>query len=93
METNFEMRGVFSPGEVALQTRNTTLRTLLEELSDRCQGRIKFIDPESRDVDPEEYEVLINGCVYQFLPNLLETELNEGDKVSITRWFEPLGGG
>ncbi len=93
VETNFEVGGVLGLGEVELKAENATLRALLEALSKMCQGQIEFINSESGDIDHEEYDVLVNGCAYEFLPAGLETKLNDEDNVSITRWFEPLGGG
>ena len=98
VETNFNVGGSILERDVGLQvdlkSERATIRTLLEELSRKqYEGRIVFIDPETSEVDPTDYSVMVNGAAWEFLPQRLETELIEGDKVSITRWLEILGGG
>ncbi len=94
LETNLGMGWKIKDGEVELTDNQPTLRTLLEELSrQRPEGKTTFIDPETSEVDPEEYLVMVNGGSWEFLPERLETKLSEGDRVSIIKSIEMLGGG
>ncbi len=70
-----------------------TLRALLEELSKRYPEGGAFIDPETNEVDPDEYLVTVNGGSWEFLPERLETKLNKVDRVAIMKSIEMLGGG
>ena len=81
-------------GEVELEDARPTIRALLEELSrEYSKEKVTFIDPETDEVDPEEYLVMVNGRAWEFLPQRLETEIKEGDRVSVTKWLDLLGGG
>jgi len=91
IDANFEVHGLFRPTELELEGSRITLRGLLEELSQRSGGEIRFI--EDGDVDPQEFLILLNGRPYRSLPQGLETEIGDGDRVTIIRFLEPLGGG
>jgi len=93
LETNFDFGGEIEDGEVELKSDHATIRTLLEELARWYSGEVTFINPETDEIDPDEYMVLVNGGEWEFLPERLETKLEEGDRVSITKWVEILGGG
>ncbi len=93
-DTRPAVKTMFQEGEVELGDPRPTLRTLLEKLSRRySKGKMIFIDPETNEVDPDEYMVTVNGKTWELLPRRLETELNEGDRVSVSLWLEILGGG
>ncbi len=93
LETNFNIMGVFNREQVELQLPDVTLRVLLKDLSRRWERSYDFIDPETGELDPEEYEVLINGTAYKFLPDGLETRLKDEDSITIIKWMEALSGG
>lgn len=93
LEANFDIDGIFSTGEVEIPASEVSLRMLLEELSNKCRGKIKFIVPENGQIDPDIYQVLVNGQPWESLPDRLEVHLSEGDRVLITKWPEMLGGG
>jgi len=93
LETNFDFWGKIKDGEVELKNNQATVRTLLEELAEGYSEEVIFIDPETNEVDPDEYMVLVNGGEWEFLPERLETRLKEGDRVSVIKWIEILGGG
>ena len=94
LETNFGRGWKIKDGEVELTDNQLTLKTLLEELSrQHPEERVTFIDPETNEIDPEEYLVMVNGGSWEFLPERLETKLSAGDRVSIMKSVEMLGGG
>ena len=94
LETNSGWGWKIKDGEVELIDSQPTLRALLKELSARHpENGVTFIDPETNEVDPNEYLVMVNGGSWEFLPQRLETKLSEGDRVSIIRAIEMLGGG
>ncbi len=86
------IKTLLQEGEVELADAQPTIRSLLQELA-REHSKVIFIDPEINEVDPDEYLVMVNGRNWEFLPQRLETELNDGDRVSITMWLDLLGGG
>ena len=91
LKANFDIDNIFARGEIELDGQTATVRTLLDELSHKCQHRVSFIDPESGDVDFADYEILVNGTGCSFLPKRLDTELHDGDQVEII--MIALGGG
>jgi hypothetical protein len=93
VESNFDLWGEFEKREVELPEASPTLRTLLEEISRSAQGEYQLIDSESDDVDPFAYQVFLRGSAYQLLPDRLETRLREGEKISVMKWMDTLGGG
>ena len=93
LETNFGQGWKVMDGDVEIANDQPTLRILLEELSSKSEGQVTFIDPETDEVDPDEYLIMVNGGSWEFLPERLETRLNQGDRISITKSIEMLGGG
>ena len=69
-----------------------TLSQLLEELQRlAAPSPIEYVKPGARALDPDDWEVDINGLPYQKSERELETPLNDGDTVSIR--IMALGGG
>ena len=93
LETNFGQGWKIKDGDVEIANVQSTLRTLLEELSGKSGGQATFIDSETDEVDPDEYLITVNGGSWEFLPERLETKLNQDDRISITKSIEMLGGG
>ena len=93
VESNFDLWGEFEEHEVDLPESSPTLRVLLEEVSRNADGEFRIIDPERDDIDPFAYQVFIRGSAYQLLPDRLETRLREGEKISVMKWMDTLGGG
>lgn len=98
VETNFSVGGTILEKDtqltVDLSPQHFSLRDLLERLAkEHYEGRIAFIEPDTGQVNTTDYTIMINGATWEFLPERLETKLNKGDKVSITKWLEILGGG
>ncbi len=93
VESNFELWGEFQKQEIEMPGASPTLRALLEEVSRNADGEFRIIDPERDDIDPFAYQVFIRGSAYQLLPDRLETRLREGEKISVMKWMDTLGGG
>lgn len=93
-DTRPAIKTMLQEGKVELGGARPTLRVLLQALSrEYSKGKVTFIDPETNEVDPDEYMVTVNGKAWEFLPQRLDTELNEDDRVSVSIWLELLGGG
>lgn len=91
VKSNFDLCEIFGQkGKAELEIQTATLRNLLQELSNRFQGRVELIDPRTGDVDIDCF-LFINGSIHYSLPRGLDTELKNGDEVEIT--FLGLGGG
>jgi molybdopterin converting factor small subunit len=91
LTSNVDLCEIFGQkGKAELEIQAATVRGLLEELSDRSQGRVELIDHRTGDVDIDCF-LSINGSLHYSLPRGLDTELKNGDEVKIT--FLGLGGG
>ncbi len=68
-----------------------TIRDLLKELSIRFEEHFKnmILEPESQSRF-RYIQILVNGRHYRHLPNSLDTELKQGDELSL---FPPVAGG
>lgn len=69
-----------------------TAKSLLQELSREYSNLISF-HANNDEVDSDEYRVMLNDTDWESFPQRLETKLNEGDRVVIIMWLEPLTGG
>lgn len=74
-----------------IEAEKITIRDLLEELSIRFgeEFRNVILEPESQS-GFRYIQILVNGRHYRHLPNSLDTELKEGDELSL---FPPVAGG
>ena len=68
-----------------------TLRDFLEELSKMSPTPIEYVKPGAGALDPDDWEVDINGIPYQHCADGLETALRDGDKIDIK--ILAMGGG
>lgn len=88
------VRTMLYQADVELAGRDLSVRALLEGLARSYpHADLSFIDPDTGEVDPEEYLVMVNGTAWEFLPRRLDTGLRDGDRVSLTRYLDLLGGG
>jgi len=87
----FDVLKAFGNEEVNLEVEKTTLRMLLEGLTQKSKEAIELIDPQG-DKLIGEYLVQVNGIEFDQLPQGLETELNDGDEVGIG-WVDILFAG
>ncbi len=74
----------FDPGagEMELPDSGYTLRDLMQELSLRNWRKMRFIDPQTNDID-DFFMVAVNGQDYRTLPNGIETQLKDGDEIQV----------
>ncbi len=93
VKTNFSVGGPERDSTFELDLPAPTLRSVLEHMSRQYQKGRALFNPETNEIDSEEFSVLLNGSSCQFLPRKLLTPLSEGDEVQLLRWFELLGGG
>jgi len=91
IDSNFILPGLEGVNEIDLNHTHVTLWVVLEELSLRSSGRVKFIRPMTDLVDPMDFLIEINGFPNPGSREELETRLNVGDLVTIK--LSPLGGG
>ena len=92
IKSNFVVPGLDDREYIELDPKEITLRQLLEELQ-RIAGPspIEYVRPGARALDPDDWEVDINGLPYQKCERDLETQLKDGDTVVIR--IMALGGG
>jgi len=91
IDSNFVLPGMEGIDEIDLNLSHIKLRKILEELTLRSSGRVKFIRPMTDFVDPMDFLIEINGLPNSGSKEALEMGLNEGDLVTIK--LSPLGGG
>ena len=92
VKSNFVVPGLEDREYVEVDQAEMTLRQLLEELQRlAAPSPIEYVRPEARALDPDDWEVDINGLPYQKSDRELETPLSDGDTVSIR--IMALGGG
>ncbi|UCF85582.1 MAG: MoaD/ThiS family protein [Desulfobacteraceae bacterium] len=78
-------------GVLEIEMENATLRAVLSNLCKRFGQEFSdlIFDGKTKDLS-DHIRVLVNGRHYKYLPNRLDTELEEGDEVAL---FPPLAGG
>jgi hypothetical protein len=91
LRSNFVLPGLEGEESVDFNRSQITLREFLEELSRRAPIRIEYVRSGARALDPDEWEVEVNGVSYQSYGDGLESVLRDGDTVSIR--ILALGGG
>ncbi len=89
LKSNIDFGGPFREGWIELKGEKVTLKSLLNEISERCS--FKFFDPKSGEIASYIYGLSVNGCEYLRLPNGLDTELENGIEVEVN--LSMLGGG
>jgi molybdopterin converting factor small subunit len=91
IKSNFVVPGLVRGEFLDLDQSQLTLREFLQELSERAPTRVEYVRPGANALDPDEWEVDINGIPYHRCSNSLETPLKDGDTVTIR--ILALGGG
>ena len=79
---HFDVAKIFDDSQIDLAGDRPTLKSLLEEVARKTDGKVPIIAPEANEIDAE-YFVLVNGKESQALPQGLETALHDGDEVGI----------
>jgi len=91
VKSNFVVPGLVNGEFFDSDQSQLTLREFLQELSERAPSRVEYLRPGANALDPDEWEVDVNGISYQRCSNGLETVLKDQDTVTIR--ILALGGG
>ena len=91
IKSNFIVPGLENKESMELDQFEISLREFFEELSKKSPDSMEYVDAGAERLDPDDWEVEINGMSYQHYEDGLETVLRDGDTVSIK--IRPLGGG
>jgi len=83
IKANFVVPGLEDEEKVELTQSEITLKAFLEDLSRRSPDHIEYVEPGAERLDPDDWEVAINGAPYQDCPEGLETMLKDGDTLTI----------
>jgi hypothetical protein len=83
IQSNFVVPGVGKEETIDFDCQGLTLRHFFEGLSKMSRRPIKYVQPGAKALDPDDWEVEVNWIPYQDLPEGLETQLKEGDTVTL----------
>lgn len=83
IKSNFVIPGLKEKDCVDIERAEISLKEFLETLSVMSPIRIEFIRPEAKTLNPNDWEVEINGIPYQNFDQGLETSLRNGDVITI----------
>lgn len=83
IKSNFFVPGFEKKDSVNIERSQMTLREFLEELSKGSPTPIEYVRPGEEALDPDDWEVEINGIPYQHCRSGLRTPLMDGDTVTI----------
>ncbi len=83
IQSNFLGPGLEKEESVDFDGPSLTLRQFLERLSGMSLRPIEYVRPGAKALNPDDWEAEINRIPYQDLPEGLETELKEGDTVTL----------
>ena len=91
VDSNLLIQHVFEPPvELGFDGGRVTLLDLLKKVDSLCMSVQLLADAEPGD---DIRNIFVNGKNYFSLPKGLGTVLNDGDKVNLEIYMEPLGGG
>jgi len=83
IQSNFRVPGLGKEESVDFDCPGLTLRQFLEKLSGMSPRPIEYVRPGAKTLNPDDWEAEINRIPYQDLPEGLETQLKEGDTVTL----------
>ena len=83
IKSNFFVPGLENEESVDFDRTEMTLRKFLDELSRMSPDRVEYVEPGAKALDPDDWEVDINGTPYQNYPGGLESPIKDGDTVTI----------
>jgi hypothetical protein len=89
--SNFFVPGLEEKDSIAIERSQMELWDFLEELSRMSPTPIEYIRPGAEALDPDDWEVDVNGTPYQHCTRGLRTPLKDGDTVTIK--ILAMGGG
>lgn len=85
------MPGLEEKDSVDIERSEIRLLDFLGELSKMSPARIEYVRPGAEALDPDDWEVDINGIPYQQCAGGLRTLLRDGDTVTLK--IMAMGGG
>jgi len=91
IKSNFILPGLEKAESVDFDEAEMTMREFFEKLSNMTNDRIEFIETDWLQINPEDWEIEINGMAYHQYEKGLEHILKDGDTVGIK--IMPIGGG
>jgi len=91
IKANFFVPGLEEKDSVTVGRSRMTLREFLEELSKMSPTPIEYVKPGAEVLDPDDWEVDLNGIPYQHCSQGLGTLLKDGDVLTIK--ILAMGGG
>jgi hypothetical protein len=91
IKSNFIVPGLDNKESVDFDGSNMTLRLFLEELSRKAPTPIQYVRSGANALNPDDWEVEINGIPYRDCCDGLDAQLRDGDTVTIK--ILALGGG
>ena len=91
IESNFFVPGLENEESLVFDCPTMTLRNFLTELSKKAPTPIEYVRPASETLDPDDWQIDINGIPCQDYIDGLEALLNDGDTITIR--VLALGGG
>ena len=83
IKSNFFVPGLEKRDDIDFDQSQMTLREFLEKLSKLSPTSIEYVRPGAELLDPDDWEVEINGTPYQYCSDGLRTSLKDGDTVTI----------
>ncbi len=83
IRSNFLGPGLEKEESVDFDCPTLTLRQFLERISGMSPRPIEYVRPGAKALNPDDWEAEINRIPYQDLPEGLETELKEGDTITL----------
>ena len=83
IKSNFFVPGIEKEDSVDMEQSQMSLREFLETLSKMAPTPVEYVRPGADRLDPDDWEVDINGIPYQHHRDRLETRLKDGDTVTI----------
>jgi hypothetical protein len=91
IKSNFVVPGLEEKNSVDVERPRMTLLEFLEELSKMSPTAIEYVRPGADVLDPDDWEVDINGVPYQHCSQGLKAPLKDGDTVTLK--ILAMGGG
>jgi hypothetical protein len=83
IKSNFFVPGLEKEESVDFDRSSITLRQFLEELSKMAPAPIEYVRPGAKTLNPDDWQVEINQIPYQNCKDSLETQMRDGDTVTI----------
>ncbi len=81
LKSNMDFAGPFQDGFLELETEETTVRSLLLDLSERIG--VTFIEADKGEINPLDYAISVNGCDCSMLPDRLDTKISADSELKI----------